>query len=460
MIRTSSDKRRAVVLRIPGTDPTAPGLILHAHLDVVPAVASEWTRGPFEGIVESVDVSAGAQVNRDSVLARVRSSELARMRADVRRLEAKQGETALLRFNATGSLTPGDKLVGAAKGMLEVPDAGALSRQPALAAGGFTRGSVSASFDAKLDGAGQVTATVTTRNLTSRQAPTAPLNLDSTFTAVLKTDGSGTIKLPLTLTAGPRKTDVTIDGSFTQPAGGYAFTGRISSSQANVDDLMMLTGLVPATGTPTPAPASGGRPAAPASGPFWKGMTGRIEADLKNVQSGTYVLSGLRGTLQVTDNRIAVSGLEGTFRNNNPFKLSANLNYQAAQARPYVLDGNLDVTGLDVGEILRQANPNERPALETKVNVTGRIAATAAQPDGLLENLTGQFDATGSAGCYPSGTRSDCRGAEQRRPHALHAGTTLRLRAQVMMAKLASDNQATMPSSATSASRALPVSGL
>ena len=41
---------------------------------------------------------------------------------------------------------------------------------------------------------------------------------------------------------------------------------------------------------------------------------------------------------------------------------------------------------------------NERPALETKVNVTGRIAATAAQPDGLLENLTGQFDATGSAG--------------------------------------------------------------
>ena len=44
---------------------------------------------------------------------------------DVRRLEAKQGEAALLRFNATVSLTPGDKLVGAAKGMLEVPDAGA-----------------------------------------------------------------------------------------------------------------------------------------------------------------------------------------------------------------------------------------------------------------------------------------------------------------------------------------------
>jgi hypothetical protein len=317
---------------------------------------------------------------------------------DVRRLEAKQGDATLLRFNATGSLTPGDKLVGAAKGTLEIPDAGALSRQPALAAGGFTRGSVSASFDARLDGAGQVTATVATRNLTSRQAPTAPLNLDSTFTALLKTDGSGTIRLPLTLTAGPRRTDVTIDGAFTQPAGGYSFTGKISSTQANVDDLMMLTGLIPATGTPAPATTPGARPAVLASGPFWKGVTGRIEADLKNVQSGTYVLSGLRGTLQVTDNRIAVSGLEGTFRNNNPFKLSGNLDYAAAQSRPYVLAANLDVTGLDVGEILRQANPNERPALETKVNVTGRIAASAAQPDGLLANLTGQFDASGTAG--------------------------------------------------------------
>lgn len=316
---------------------------------------------------------------------------------NVRRLEARQGETALLRFNAAGSFKPGDKLVGAAKGGLEIPDAGALSRQPVLAAGGFTRGTVSATFDASMDGAGQVSAVLTTRNLTSRQAPTAPLNLDSNFSLLLRPDGSGTIKLPLTLTAGTRKSDVLFDGAFTQPAGGYTFNGRLSSSQANVDDLQMLAGLIPSTGPAAPAtPAS--RPVVTAAGPFWSGLSGRIEADLKNVQSGTYVLSAIRGTLVVTDNRIAVSGLEGSFRNNNPFKLSGNLDYVARQARPYVLGGTLDVSGLDVGEILRQANPGERPALETKVNVTGRIASTAAQPDGLLENLTGQFDASGTAG--------------------------------------------------------------
>lgn len=51
---TTTDSRRAgVTLRIPGTDSTAPALLLHAHLDVVPAVASDWSRDPFGGEVDA-----------------------------------------------------------------------------------------------------------------------------------------------------------------------------------------------------------------------------------------------------------------------------------------------------------------------------------------------------------------------------------------------------------------------
>ena len=46
-------------------------------------------RIPFDGIIESVDVAAGAKVTHNSVLARIRSSELARMRADARRLASE-----------------------------------------------------------------------------------------------------------------------------------------------------------------------------------------------------------------------------------------------------------------------------------------------------------------------------------------------------------------------------------
>lgn len=47
VIVTTSDTRRGLVLRIPGTDPDAPALVVHGHLDVVPAVAEDWTYPPF-----------------------------------------------------------------------------------------------------------------------------------------------------------------------------------------------------------------------------------------------------------------------------------------------------------------------------------------------------------------------------------------------------------------------------
>jgi acetylornithine deacetylase/succinyl-diaminopimelate desuccinylase-like protein len=47
IITTSSDLRRGVALRIEGTDPTLPALVVHGHLDVVPAIAEEWSFPPF-----------------------------------------------------------------------------------------------------------------------------------------------------------------------------------------------------------------------------------------------------------------------------------------------------------------------------------------------------------------------------------------------------------------------------
>jgi acetylornithine deacetylase/succinyl-diaminopimelate desuccinylase-like protein len=46
---TTSDSRRGVHLRIPGSDPSAGALVVHGHLDVVPAIAADWTHPPFSG---------------------------------------------------------------------------------------------------------------------------------------------------------------------------------------------------------------------------------------------------------------------------------------------------------------------------------------------------------------------------------------------------------------------------
>jgi acetylornithine deacetylase/succinyl-diaminopimelate desuccinylase-like protein len=47
VIITTSDRRRGMVLRIPGTSPTTSALVVHGHLDVVPAISQDWRFPPF-----------------------------------------------------------------------------------------------------------------------------------------------------------------------------------------------------------------------------------------------------------------------------------------------------------------------------------------------------------------------------------------------------------------------------
>jgi acetylornithine deacetylase/succinyl-diaminopimelate desuccinylase-like protein len=51
IIVTTSDSRRAVHVRIPGTDPRGP-CSLHGHIDVVPAMAEDWSHPPFAAEIE------------------------------------------------------------------------------------------------------------------------------------------------------------------------------------------------------------------------------------------------------------------------------------------------------------------------------------------------------------------------------------------------------------------------
>ncbi|MFB8147053.1 M20/M25/M40 family metallo-hydrolase [Microbacterium sp. NPDC056003] len=44
-------RRTNVMARVPGRDRSKPALVLHGHLDVVPAITEDWSVDPFEGVV-------------------------------------------------------------------------------------------------------------------------------------------------------------------------------------------------------------------------------------------------------------------------------------------------------------------------------------------------------------------------------------------------------------------------
>jgi acetylornithine deacetylase/succinyl-diaminopimelate desuccinylase-like protein len=64
----SAPTRANVLLRVPGTDPTLPGLLVHGHLDVVPAEPEQWSGDPFAGLVRDGYVwGRGATDMKDAV---------------------------------------------------------------------------------------------------------------------------------------------------------------------------------------------------------------------------------------------------------------------------------------------------------------------------------------------------------------------------------------------------------
>ncbi len=48
----TGEKRANVVAELKGSDPTLPGLVVHGHIDVVPANADDWTIDPFAGEIK------------------------------------------------------------------------------------------------------------------------------------------------------------------------------------------------------------------------------------------------------------------------------------------------------------------------------------------------------------------------------------------------------------------------
>ncbi|HZC26505.1 MAG TPA: M20/M25/M40 family metallo-hydrolase, partial [Actinopolymorphaceae bacterium] len=70
----SAPRRANVVTRIPGRDPSAEALLVHAHLDVVPADPSEWSVPPFDGEIKDGFVWGRGAIDMKDMCATVLSA--------------------------------------------------------------------------------------------------------------------------------------------------------------------------------------------------------------------------------------------------------------------------------------------------------------------------------------------------------------------------------------------------
>jgi len=99
----------------------------------------------------------------------------------------------------------------------------------------------------------------------------------------------------------------------------------------------------------------------------------------------------------VTEDRVAVEGFKGRLKE-NPISVTAAVTFDARRPLPYALTGKAQVENLDIGEILRSANPSEKPALETKATVLANLGGQGSNLNQLFQNTTGTFDLSGGKG--------------------------------------------------------------
>jgi hypothetical protein len=334
---------------------------------------------------------------------------------DLRSLEVKQGTASLAKVIVAGEAKLGTDMTVSAKGSIEA-DVAALGRQPALAEGTpLAKGNLSLTFDANSGKTIQAKAAFKLNNLIAKQGNQTLGALEANIDANVTAEGSGSIKIPVTLTTNSRKSDISIEGNVTRSPTNTAFDGKLVSSQIFVEDFKALAALAPASPTPaTPTTPPAAKPAASASrpstsssataankkdtAPFWKGVTGKFDVDLKKIEvSPEYTVSAIKGRFAVTDAKLGIDTLEGKFKD-NPFKAAGGVTFVATQPKPYTLAASATVTNFDVGEFLRATNPNEKPALESKVSIAAKLDGAGINLGDLVAMTKGEFEVTGGKG--------------------------------------------------------------
>lgn len=165
---------------------------------------------------------------------------------------------------------------------------------------------------------------------------------------------------------------------------------------------------------PTPAPAGAAvanAPVAPAtaagaekpeyprgSGPFWEGLRGYFDLDMRVVRFAPYQIENLRGRLDVSDRSLALSQLSGEMFAGR-FGGKLRIDYDPKNpVGDHTLDGSFEVERLDSAKALQTAFPKEKSSLGALIDLHSTVHSLGNAPQELLDRAEGKFEVEGKQG--------------------------------------------------------------
>ncbi len=337
-------------------------------------------------LLRAVDLSV-------AVGARYRDGDLA---AELLELSARSGGRTLLKASGQGS-------PAAVKGTLEA-ELPALFAQPvAKGAADVVAGRIQADFDATLAEGWQAGLNLAITGLRASQPITLP-EVSLKLTASGDKDGVIRAELPVVLTAADRRSDLLVKADVKPGEPVTRFAGSVTGALVHVQDLQVLAALAPSSpAQPTSPTAPATKPAADekpaAAKPFWAGYEGKFSLSLARVVYAPGVeVKDVTGELSVDRDAITLKQFDASIGASGRLSVNGSLKNEPAKKKPYVLAGDLSLTGFDPGPFLKPDNARRPPVLEGSFDVKGTLAGRAVDPAELADTALGKVDVTGRQG--------------------------------------------------------------
>jgi hypothetical protein len=211
--------------------------------------------------------------------------------------------------------------------------------------------------------------------------------------------------------------DLRFDGAVQRKAGGQlSFDAALNGERVAMGDVERLLGFLAPKRAPADTSATPGSPKlAPLSHetiaaiaklravrdrvPAWAGLGGKATVALGKVEFPSFTVDGIKGRLDVTPARAALSGVRASLLGAG-LTAAATVDFDAAKAKPYTLALNTAVKNLELGRLFAVASPGVPPTAEGRFDFATTLAGQGLNPLDLSLSSVGEFRLSGRDGVF------------------------------------------------------------
>jgi hypothetical protein len=134
--------------------------------------------------------------------------------------------------------------------------------------------------------------------------------------------------------------------------------------------------------------------------PVWTDhVRGAAKVELGNIAFPSFTVEGVRGTLDVTPSRAALTDIRAAFFGAE-LNADATIDFDAAQPKPYSLDFHAAIEEFDLARVFLAAAPGETPTADGRFELQSELSGTGLNPLDLGLSTLGAIRLTGRDGVF------------------------------------------------------------